>query len=225
MKIVFFTGAGVSRESGIQTFRDSDGLWEGYDVMEVASTQGWQKDRSKVLKFYNERRGQLDTVEPNLAHKLIAELEKEHQVVVITQNVDDLHERGGSTHVLHLHGELRKMCSSMDKEKTLPYDKDINIGDKHEDGSQLRPYIVWFGESVPLIEDAIEHVGNADAFVVVGSTLEVYPAAGLAQCTKADCKLFYIDPKPTDEYPGIEYFTTIKKVATEGMKDLLDLLK
>lgn len=225
MKIVFFTGAGVSRESGVKTFRDSDGLWEGYDVMEVASTQGWAKDRSKVLKFYNERRAQLDTVEPNLAHKLIAELEKEHEVVVITQNVDDLHERAGSTNIIHLHGELRKMCSSMDKTKTLPYEKDINIGDKHEDGSQLRPFIVWFGEDVPLIEKAIDETYSADMFVVVGTSLEVYPAANLARCTKGECKLVYVDPNPAQDYPGLEYFTIIKKVATEGMKEVLDLLK
>jgi NAD-dependent deacetylase len=225
MKIVFLTGAGVSRESGIKTFRDSDGLWEGHSVMEVASIDGWKKDREKVLNFYNERRNQLDTVEPNDAHKLIAELEKTHEVVVITQNVDDLHERGGSTNILHLHGELRKMCSSMNKQSTLPYDGDIKIGDKHEDGSQLRPYIVWFGEDVPKMSEATKHVMNADVLVIVGTTLEVYPAAGLSQYAKGSCRLFYIDPKPTKDYPGIEYFTTIEKVATEGMKELIEILK
>jgi NAD-dependent deacetylase len=225
MKIVFLTGAGVSRESGIKTFRDHDGLWEGHSVMEVASIQGWRNDREKVLKFYNERRSQLDGVEPNDAHKLIASLEKDHEVVVITQNVDDLHERAGSTNVVHLHGELRKMCSSMDKEKTLPYDKDIEIGDKHEDGSQLRPYIVWFGEDVPMMSNAIKEVGSADVLVVVGTSLEVYPAASLTQYSKGDCRLFYIDPKPSEDTPGIEYFTTIKKVATEGMEYLVDILK
>lgn len=225
MKIVFFTGAGVSRESGVKTFRDEDGLWEGYDVMEVASTQGWKKNKEKVLKFYNERRAQLDTVEPNLAHKLIAELEKDHEVVVITQNVDDLHERGGSTKIVHLHGELRKMCSSMNKEATLPYTEDINVGDKHEDGSQLRPYIVWFGEDVPKMFEAANVVRSADVLVVLGTSLEVYPAAGLVTYTKADCQLYYIDPKPSEDTPGLEYFTVIKKVATEGMKDLFELLK
>ncbi len=225
MKIVFLTGAGVSRESGIKTFRDHDGLWEGHSVMEVASIQGWRNDREKVLKFYNERRSQLDGVEPNDAHKLIASLEKDHEVVVITQNVDDLHERAGSTNVVHLHGELRKMCSSMDKEKTLPYDKDIEIGDKHEDGSQLRPYIVWFGEDVPMMSNAIKEVGTADVLVVVGTSLEVYPAASLTQYSKGACRLFYIDPKPSEDTPGIEYFTTIKKVATEGMEYLVDILK
>ena len=225
MKIVFLTGAGVSRESGIKTFRDEDGLWEGYSVDEVASIQGWRKDREKVLNFYNERRRQLDTVEPNDAHKLIALLEKDHEVVVITQNVDDLHERAGSTNVLHLHGELRKMCSSNNKELTLPYEKDIQIGDKHEDGSQLRPYIVWFGEDVPKLFDAANIVSEADMLVVVGTSLEVYPAASLVRYSKADCRLFYIDPKPSEDTPGIEYFTTIKKVATEGMEYLVDILK
>lgn len=225
MKIVFLTGAGVSRESGIKTFRDHDGLWEGHSVDEVASIQGWRKDKEKVLKFYNERRAQLDTVEPNEAHKLIVELEKEHEVVVITQNVDDLHERAGSTNIIHLHGELRKMCSSNNKNLTLPYDKDINVGDKHEDGSQLRPYIVWFGEDVPKMFNAVNVVGKADVLVVVGTSLEVYPAAGLVQYAKGDCRLFYIDPKPSEDTPGIEYFTTIKKVATEGMKDLVEILK
>lgn len=225
MKIVFLTGAGVSRESGIKTFRDHDGLWEGHSVEEVASIQGWRKDREKVLKFYNERRKQLDEVKPNLAHELIASLEKDHEVVVITQNVDDLHERAGSTNVIHLHGELRKMCSSLNKNSTLPYDKDIEIGDKHEDGSQLRPYIVWFGEDVPKMFEATNQVMNADILVVVGTSLNVYPAAGLTQYAKGGCRLFYIDPSPSEDTPGIEYFTTIKKVATEGMEYLVDILK
>jgi len=224
-KIVFLTGAGVSRESGIKTFRDEDGLWEGYSVDEVASIQGWRKDKEKVLKFYNERRSQLDTVEPNEAHKLIVELEKNHEVVVITQNVDDLHERGGSSNVIHLHGELRKMCSSINKSKTLPFDKDIKIGDKHEDGSQLRPYIVWFGEDVPKMFEAVIHVMDADILVVVGTSLEVYPAAGLTEYVKKSCLLYYIDPKPSNNTPSIENFITIKKVATEGMVELINMLK
>jgi NAD-dependent deacetylase len=225
MKIVFLTGAGVSRESGIKTFRDSDGLWEGHDVMEVASIEGWKKDREKVLKFYNERRAQLDTVEPNLAHKLIAELEQEHDVVVITQNVDDLHERAGSTNVMHLHGELRKMCSSMNKKSVLPYTQDIKIGDKHEDGSQLRPFIVWFGEDVPRMPDTTKEVMSADVLVVIGTSLEVYPAAGLVRFAKGSCRLFYIDPQPNKDVPGIEYFSVIEKIATDGMKELVEYLK
>jgi NAD-dependent deacetylase len=225
MKIVFLTGAGVSRESGIKTFRDSDGLWEGHSVMEVASMEGWKKDKEKVLNFYNERRQQLDTVEPNLAHKLIAELEQNHEVVIITQNVDDLHERAGSTNVMHLHGELRKMCSSMNKKSVLPYTQDIKVGDKHEDGSQLRPYIVWFGEDVPMMLDTTKEVMSAEVLVVIGTSLEVYPAAGLIRHAKGSCRLFYIDPNPSTDTPGIEYFNTIKKVATEGMKELVGYLK
>ena len=225
MKIVFLTGAGVSRESGIKTFRDSDGLWEGHNVMEVASIDGWKKDKEKVLNFYNERHQQLDTVEPNLAHKLIAELEQNHEVVVITQNVDDLHERAGSTNVMHLHGELRKMCSSMNKKSVLPYTQDIKIGDKHEDGSQLRPFIVWFGEDVPMMFDTTKEVMSADVLVIIGSSLEVYPAAGLIRHARGSCRLFYIDPNPTMEAIGIEYFNVIKKVATEGMKELIEYLK
>lgn len=225
MKIVFLTGAGVSKESGIDTFRDAGGLWEGHNVMDVASIQGWRKNKELVLDFYNKRRRKLDEVEPNLAHRLIAELENEHEVVIITQNVDNLHERAGSTNIIHLHGELTKACSSNNKELTQPYDKDIMVGDKHEDGSQLRPYIVWFGEDVPKMSKATREVGSADVLVVVGTSLEVYPAANLVQYTKGSCRLFYIDPKPNQETPGLEYFTTIQNVATEGMKELLNILK
>jgi NAD-dependent deacetylase len=216
-KIVFLTGAGISAESGIQTFRDADGLWMGHKVEDVASPQGWKKNKQLVLDFYNKRRKELNTVEPNLAHKTIAELEKDFDVVVVTQNVDDLHERGGSTNVIHLHGELMKMCSSKDKSLTLPYVDDIKIGDKHEDGSQLRPFIVWFGEDVPLLGDAAEQIMDADHFVIVGTSLEVYPAAGLMRCAPAKCKLYYIDPNPKLDNLYSEYFTIISKVATEGM--------
>lgn len=222
-KIVFFTGAGVSAESGVKTFRDHGGLWEGHSVMEVASIRGWNTDKSKVLKFYNERRRQLNEVEPNDAHKIIAELEKYYNVVVITQNVDDLHERAGSTNVIHLHGELIKMCSSKSKEKTLPYDKDIEIGDKHEDGSQLRPYIVWFGENVPKMIDASNEVEEADIFVVIGTSLNVYPAADLIKYTKDECKTYFIDPNPSDG-GGIKDFTIIQTGASEGMDKLKKLL-
>lgn len=223
-KIVFLTGAGISAESGVKTFRDSDGLWEGHDVMEVASPQGWRKNRQLVLDFYNERRKQLDTVEPNEAHKLIASLQDKYNVHVVTQNVDDLHERGGTTNIVHLHGELKKMCSSMDVSKTLPYNEDIKLGDKHEDGSQLRPFIVWFGEDVPKLGEAVETILDADYLVIIGTSLNVYPAAGLMGYAPANCKLFYIDPKPNLEYHAIQYFTVISKVATEGMKDFVDML-
>jgi NAD-dependent deacetylase len=218
-KIVFLTGAGISAESGVKTFRDYNGLWEGNRVEEVASIDGWRKDKSKVLDFYNARRAQLDEVVPNEAHKLIGELEKNFEVVVVTQNVDDLHERGGSTNVIHLHGELTKMCSSLNKSKTLPYTKDIKIGDKHPDGSQLRPFIVWFGEDVPLIDTAAKEISKADYLIIVGTSLQVYPAAGLMRSAGADCELYYVDPNPKlDEVS--EYFTIIPKVATEGMKEL-----
>lgn len=223
-KIVFLTGAGISAESGIKTFRDSDGLWEGYKIEEVAHPDGWRENRQKVLDFYNERRKQMSSVEPNDAHKLIAQLEREFDVVVITQNVDGLHERGGSSEVIHLHGELSKMCSSMDKTKTLPYTDDIKLGDKHEDGSQLRPFIVWFTEDVPMIDEAVKEVKTADYLVIVGTSLEVYPAAGLMGYAKAACELFYIDPNPKMSKGVAEYFTIIKKSATTGVKEFVDNL-
>lgn len=221
-KIVFFTGAGVSAESGVKTFRDSGGLWEGHSVEEVASIRGWKTDRSKVLKFYNERRRQLNEVEPNNAHKVIAELEKDYDVVVITQNVDDLHERAGSTNIIHLHGELMKMCSSNNKKLTLPYEKDIEVGDKHEDGSQLRPFIVWFGEDVPMMIEAANEVRTADIFVVIGTSLNVYPAADLVRYTKGHCRKYFIDPNPSlGSY--MESFTVYKTGGSEGMEKLKEI--
>ena len=223
-KIVFLTGAGASAESGVKTFRDHDGLWNNHDIMEVASTYGWQKNKELVLEFYNQRRKQLDEVFPNEGHKIIGELEKDFEVVVITQNVDDLHERGGSTKVIHLHGELKKMCSSRNKELTLPYDRDILVGDTHEDGTQLRPFIVWFGESVPLLEDAIHEIRSANIVVILGTSLVVLPAAGLKDYAPGDCDMFYIDPNPSDEkfYREIKVIT---KVASEGMVELKEILK
>ena len=183
--LVFLTGAGMSAESGISTFRDSGGLWEQYPVEAVASIQGYERDPELVQKFYNERRQQLSSVVPNEGHKLVASLEDKFNVTVITQNVDDLHERAGSQHIIHLHGELTKATSSRNPNDpncivTLPEDNPvIHMGDKAKDGSQLRPFIVWFGESVPMIEPAIEEVGKADILVVIGTSLNVYPAAGL----------------------------------------------
>lgn len=224
-KIVFLTGAGISAESGIETFRSGENsLWKNHDVKEIATPEGWKKDRQKVLDFYNARRRDLDTVEPNDAHKLIAGLEKDFHVSVVTQNIDDLHERGGSSDVIHLHGELKKMCSSMNVRKTLPYDRDILLGDKHEDGSQLRPFVVWFGEDVPRLQEAIVEVRSADALVIVGTSLEVYPAAGLMKYAKASCDLYYIDKAPKHT-PVLKYFKTFKDPATEGMKKLVELLR
>ena len=193
-KIVVLTGAGMSAESGISTFRDSDGLREQYRVEDVASIEGYERNPQLVIEFYNERRRQLSTVQPCRGHELLAELEKDWQVVIVTQNIDNLHERAGSSHIIHLHGELTKGTSSVSPNNphcivSLSPNQDIHWGDKAKDGSQLRPYIVWFGEAVPMIEPAIEEVKTADVFVVIGTSLNVYPAAGL---------LHYVHPADTD---------------------------
>lgn len=225
-KIVVLTGAGISAESGIRTFRDAGGLWEEHDVMEVASVQGWEKNRALVLNFYNERRKQLDTVEPNEAHKALAELESKYEVVVITQNVDDLHERGGSSNIIHLHGALRKMRSVLDD--TVVYDckEDIKLGDKAPDGYQLRPHIVWFGEMVPMLERAAAEVMTADIVLVIGSSMQVYPAAGLVEYTPSGIPIYYIDPNPSINYElgKSNNLTVIAEKATVGVRQLVDQL-
>ena len=227
--LVFLTGAGMSAESGISTFRDSGGLWEQYPVEAVASIQGYERDPELVQKFYNERRQQLNSVVPNEGHKLVASLEDKFNVTVITQNVDDLHERAGSKNIIHLHGELMKATSSRNPNDpnciiTLPEDNPIiRMVDKAKDGSQLRPFIVWFGESVPMIEPAIKKVMQADILVVIGTSLNVYPAAGLLNYANEHCKIYLIDPKdvPYDHTLGIRH---IMKGASEGMKELVKLL-
>ncbi|WP_456461217.1 SIR2 family NAD-dependent protein deacylase [Reichenbachiella sp.] len=194
-KIVVLTGAGISAESGIRTFRDADGLWEGHDVMEVASPQGWAANRDLVLDFYNQRRKQALTAKPNKGHLALADLEKDFEVTIVTQNVDNLHEKAGSSHVLHLHGELFKSRSTMDE--SLVYNMkgwELNAGDKCEKGSQLRPHIVWFGEMVPMMDVAIEESMSADIFLVVGTSLAVYPAAGLIHHTRPNIPKYIIDP-------------------------------
>jgi NAD-dependent deacetylase len=194
-RLVVLSGAGISAESGIKTFRDSGGLWEGHDVMEVASPEGWRKNQALVQDFYNQRRKQAQSCQPNLAHQILAELESELEVIIITQNVDDLHEKAGSTHVLHLHGELTKAQSSIDPE--LIYELDhwqIRKGDLCEKGSQLRPFIVWFGEPVPKMLEAIQHARTSDFFLVVGTSLQVYPAAGLLDYAPISAEIFLIDP-------------------------------
>lgn len=229
-KLVFLTGAGMSAESGISTFRDSNGLWEQYRVEDVASIEGYWRDPELVQNFYNERRKQLSTVVPNEGHKLVASLEDKYEVTVITQNVDNLHERAGSTNIIHLHGELMKATSSNDPNNpnciiTLPEDNPIiKMGDKAKDGSQLRPFIVWFGESVPMIEPAIMKVNEADILVVIGTSLNVYPAAGLLSYTNSLCKIYIIDPKEVKYDPSLG-ITHIMKGASEGMKELCELLK
>ncbi len=223
-RLVVLTGAGISAESGISTFRDSGGLWEGFDVMEVASPEGWEADPKVVLEFYNQRRLAAKKAKPNLAHKLLAELEAFYNVVVITQNVDDLHERGGSSHVVHLHGELNK-CRSTAR-SSLVYDiegTELNWGDTCELGSQLRPNIVWFGEMVPLLDTAAEYAKQADIFAVIGTSLVVYPAASLIHYVPQDSSIYIIDPKmPTvAETPNL---FKIEQPATIGTQELYDLL-
>lgn len=222
-KLTILSGAGISAESGIQTFRDGDGLWENHNVTDVASPEGWRKDRAQVLEFYNQRRRQLHEVEPNDAHRLLAELEKHFDVQIITQNIDDLHERAGSTNILHIHGELFKSCSC--NNKSLIYDQkgDIKIGDKVEDGAQLRPFIVWFGEDVPLYQTAREIVKDSDILLVIGTSLQVYPAAGLIHDIKDDCLLIVINPNETGFGYG-QRAVVMKETATQGMKLLFDKL-
>ncbi len=199
-KIAILSGAGISAESGIQTFRDAGGLWEGHDVMEVASPQGWNKNKELVLEFYNLRRRQLKEVQPNLAHLEIKRLEQQYEVVVITQNVDDLHERAGSSNVIHLHGELRKVRSVNDESLISYTENDIKLGDLAADGHQLRPHIVWFGEMVPMLEKAAREVSHSDIVIIVGTSMQVYPAAGLVSYAPGHADLHYVDPRPHISY-------------------------
>ena len=195
-KIVVLTGAGVSAESGINTFRDANGLWEGHDVMEVASPIGWKKNQKLVLEFYNERRRKLKEVAPNAAHFALKELEEKFDVTIITQNVDDLHERAGSSTVIHLHGELKKARSTFDENLVLDWEGDIRPGDFCEHQHQLRPHIVWFGEEVPMMEKAIAITQKADLLIIIGTSMQVYPAAGLIHYIEPDTPVYFIDPKP-----------------------------
>ncbi|MFH0894263.1 MAG: NAD-dependent deacylase [Bacteroidota bacterium] len=223
-KIVILTGAGISAESGIRTFRDSGGMWEEYDIMEVASYEGWLKNRDKVLEFYNQRRKQLLDCKPNPAHKAIVKLEEKYDVQIITQNVDDLHERAGSTKIMHLHGELKKARSTVDS--SLIYDLDgweLNPGDKCEKGSQLRPHIVWFGEAVPLIEDAARFTDKADIFIIIGTSLNVYPAAGLVNYSRYEIPKFIVDPNECN-VGWIHNLTLIKETASKGVPKLVEQL-
>ncbi|GAA7698860.1 NAD-dependent deacylase [Helicobacter pylori] len=191
--LVILSGAGISAESGIKTFRDADGLWEGHDIMEVASPYGWKKNPQKVLDFYNQRRQKLFEVYPNKAHKALAKLEKHYQVNIITQNVDDLHERAGSSRILHLHGELLSVRSQKDPNLVYRWEKDLNLGDLAKDKSQLRPDIVWFGEAVPLLKEAISLVKQAHLLIIIGTSLQVYPAASLYTHAHKDALIYYID--------------------------------
>ncbi|MDA3820632.1 MAG: NAD-dependent deacylase [Candidatus Delongbacteria bacterium] len=221
-KLVVLSGAGISQESGIDTFRGAGGLWEKYDVTELANPAAWENDPELVLRFYNMRRKKVIEAKPNLAHKKIAELENHFDVHVITQNVDDLHERAGSSKVLHLHGEIRKARST--KDENLIYDiegSELNIGDACELGSQLRPHVVWFGEAVPAIEDAIDIVSKADILLIIGTSLNVYPAAGLVNYCPEHCNIHLIDPGTP--YVDSDKVNVIRKKATEGILDFVNL--
>jgi NAD-dependent deacetylase len=223
-KLVVLTGAGISAESGLKTFRDSDGLWEGYNVYEVATPQGFATNPQLVLDFYNMRRKDIANAVPNDTHKGLAALEKDFDVHIITQNIDDLHERGGSSNVLHLHGEIFKMRSVQNAFKTYENKGDINVGDIADDGTQLRPFIVWFEEPVPMIEEAAKKVASADIFVVIGTSLQVYPAAGLMHYARKNVPVYIIDKKiPATSY--IKNLTTIETTACEGITILMEKLK
>ncbi len=215
MKIAVLTGAGISAESGLKTFRDSNGLWEGHDVMEVASPQGFAANPELVLEFYNQRRRQLLEVAPNAAHLALSEMEKEHEVVIVTQNVDDLHERAGSSRVVHLHGELLKVRSTFDETLVMDWREDLNLGDLCEFNHQLRPHIVWFGEAVPMIEVAAELVMAADCVMIVGTSMQVYPAAGLIQYASPNAQVHFVDPNPS--ISSSERITVYSEKATTGV--------
>lgn len=215
-KLVVLTGAGISAESGLKTFRDSDGLWNGYNIEDVATPRAWRKDPKLVLEFYNMRRADVAKANPNAAHYGLAEIEKEFDVTIITQNIDDLHERGGSTNVLHLHGEIFKMHSEINHRLLYDIRSDINWGDKAEDGAQLRPAIVWFEEPVPMIEIAASVAAGADIFVVIGTSLAVYPAAGLLHYAPRNIPKFIVD-KSVPSTSGVSNIIAIEKPATEGI--------
>jgi len=222
--IVILTGAGMSAESGIATFRDADGLWEGHDVMEVASPEGFYDDPELVLDFYNKRRAQLKLVKPNQGHFSLQKLEENYNVHIVTQNVDDLHERAGSSSVLHLHGELRKARSSKNELLVYSWEEDLVLGDLCEENSQLRPHIVWFGEAVPMIDEAIELVEKADILVVIGTSMQVYPAAGLVNYIQPDTPVYFIDPNPSIKESDFNNLTIIKSGAVKGVATLVNQL-
>ena len=229
-KLVVLSGAGMSAESGISTFRDTGGLWEKYRVEDVATPEGYARNPELVTRFYNERRRQLQEVEPNQGHRLLAEMESEYDITVITQNVDNLHERAGSSRVIHLHGELTKVTSSHQPNnpdfirELKPDEWEVKIGDLAKDGTQLRPFIVWFGEAVPAIEIAINYVEKADILVIIGTSMNVYPAAGLLNYASPQFEVFLIDPNEV-RVNSIRPISIIQKGASEGIKELWEILK
>ncbi len=230
-KLVVLTGAGMSAESGFSTFRDAGGLWERYPVEQVATPEGWRANPDLVTDFYNSLRRQLVTAQPNAGHRLLAEMEADYDVTIVTQNVDDLHERAGSTHVIHLHGELMKVCSSADPNdpryiRTLPPDHlEVAHGERAGDGSLLRPWIVWFGEAVPKLDEAARVTEEADIFVIIGSSLNVYPAAGLVQYTRPGIPIYLIDPKTVNVPAGGRHIEVIQDVASRGVATLRERLE
>jgi len=221
-KVVVLTGAGISAESGLKTFRDANGLWEGHDVMEVASPEGFRNNPALVLDFYNQRRRQLLKVSPNDAHRGLKDLERSFEVSIITQNVDDLHERAGSTHVLHLHGELLKVRSSGNAKDVSHWKKDLHLGDLCEQGHQLRPHIVWFGEMVPAMEEAIALTRNAAILLIIGTSMQVYPAAGLMEFVPRGTPIYLVDPKPALRTDPNKMLKVITKNAVAGVPPLVD---
>lgn len=221
--LVVLTGAGISAESGLKTFRDSDGLWEGYDINEVATATAWKRNPALVQEFYNMRRKNVKDAMPNAAHYALAEMEKDFDVHIITQNIDDLHERAGSTKITHLHGEIFKMRSEKDESLVYPVFEDIKIGDRAEDGAQLRPHIVWFEEPVPMMEEATRIARQAEIFLIVGTSLVVYPAAGLTSYVPRDIPKFIVDKKIPYSL-SLFNLTAIEKSAAEGMQEVKDLL-
>jgi NAD-dependent deacetylase len=225
MKIVVLSGAGVSAESGISTFRDAGGLWEGHDVMDVASPEGWVRNPELVNNFYNARRRDLKRVSPNSAHIFLAELERNHDIKIVTQNVDDLHERAGSTQVLHLHGELLKVRSTKYPDLIYPWPDDLGLSDVCERGYALRPHIVWFGEAVPAIPLAAEYVHDCELLLIIGTSLQVYPAAGLMDFAQISTPIIYVDPKPAKTILRSRHnFHVIDKKATESLMELNELI-
>ncbi|WP_461532834.1 SIR2 family NAD-dependent protein deacylase [Sinomicrobium sp.] len=224
-KIVVLTGAGISAESGISTFRDANGLWEGHDITEVASPEGFRRNPALVLDFYNQRRQQLLQVSPNQAHHDLAALEKDFEVSIITQNVDDLHERAGSKRVVHLHGELLKARSTFDEALVYDWKKDIQLGDFCEHLHQLRPHIVWFGEDVPMMPVAITEISQADIVMIIGTSMQVYPAAGLIGYAPEDIPIYFIDPKPNIDSRAIPNLVVIPEKATVGVPQAIAHLK
>ncbi|MEL6719872.1 MAG: NAD-dependent deacylase [Bacteroidota bacterium] len=225
-KIAVLTGAGMSAESGLKTFRDADGLWEGHDVTKVATPEGWRADQELVLEFYNQRRRQLKSAQPNAGHQALVRLEEKYEVMIITQNVDDLHERAGSNNIIHLHGELTKVRSCTHPELVYDWTEDLNTGDLCERGGQLRPHIVWFGEAVPMLEKAADIMTRVNRIIIIGTSMQVYPAASLTSYASRDIPIHYIDPRPAVNYELTlaKSLDIIEAPATEGVPSLVDRL-